>query len=212
MHVGDAQLSAPVLAVGAAGAAIGIAQSLRRLDERAIPRIALLSSAFFAISLWHLPLPIPGTSIHLVLLGFMGILLGWDTFLAVGVVMIFQSLLFGHGGVTTIGVNTLAMGLPGPILSGLFRPMIRSSQLRWVGIGGFLIGFGSVLVAALLIGTAYLASDRQFASFLPAYFLANTPLMVLEGMMTASATLFLARVRPETIGRDPLIPPPEGSA
>ncbi len=209
MHVGDAQLSAPVLAVGAAGAAIGITRSLRRLDERAIPRVALLSSAFFAISLWHLPLPIPGTSIHLVLLGLMGLLLGWDTFLAVGVVMVFQSLLFGHGGVTTIGINTLAMGLPGPILANLFRPMIRSSKARWVGIGGFLVGFGSVLVAAFLIATAYLASDRQFAPFLPAYFLANAPLMVLEGVMTASATLFLARVRPEAIGRDLLAPPPE---
>jgi cobalt/nickel transport system permease protein len=212
VHVGDAQLTAPVLAVGAAGAAIGVAVSLRRLDERAIPRIALLSSAFFAISLWHLPLPIPGTSIHLVLLGLMGLLLGWDTFLAVGVVMVFQSLLFGHGGVTTIGVNTLAMGLPGPILSGLFRPLIRSSHARWVGIGGFIVGFGSVLVAALLIGLAYLVSDRQFAAYLPAYFLANAPLMVAEGIMTASATLFLARVRPEAMGRDPLIPTREGSA
>lgn len=201
MHVGDAQLSGSVLAIGAAASAIGVALSLRRVDDASIPRIALVSSSFFAISLWHLPLPVPGTSIHLVLLGLLGLLLGWDTFLAIGMVLIFQALLLGHGGVTAIGVNTLAMSLPGPLLSQWCRRLIDSPHPRWVMIGGFLVGSGSVLLATVLIGLAYLASQRAFMGYLPAYFLANMPLMLVEGLVTASATLFLARVRPATIGR-----------
>ncbi|MBY0588645.1 energy-coupling factor ABC transporter permease [bacterium] len=211
MHVGDAQLTGSVLAVGALGALVGVARSLLRIDERSIPRVALVSSAFFAISLWHLPLPIPGTSIHLVLLGLLGLMLGRDTFLAVGVVLFFQAFLLGHGGVTTIGVNTLAMSLPGPILARLCRPLICSNLSRCIGLGGFLLGFGSVLFACLLISAAYLASQRAFLGYLPAYFLANLPLMLVEGWLTASATLFLSRVRPETIGRSLSMTPLEES-
>jgi cobalt/nickel transport system permease protein len=199
--VGDAQLSGTVLAVGAVGAAVGVARALARLDERSIPKVALLSSAFFAVSLWHLPLPIPGTSIHLVLLGLLGLLLGWNTFLAVGVVLLFQALLLGHGGVTTLGVNTLAMSLPGPILAGWMRSWMSRPERRWVAAGGFLIGSGSVLLASVLIGWAYWASDPSFISFLPAYYLAHLPLMFIEGVITSSASLFLARVRPDVMGR-----------
>ena len=119
VHVGDGQLAPAVLAVGAAGGLAGLAGSLSHLHDRDIPRVAVLSSLFFAASLWHVPLPLAGTSIHLVLCGLLGLLLGWHTFLAVTLVLFFQALMFGHGGITALGVNIVAMASPGPILDTL---------------------------------------------------------------------------------------------
>lgn len=206
MHVGDGQLAPAVLAVGAAGGMIGLAGSLRHLHDRDIPRVAVLASLFFAASLWHVPVPLTGTSIHLVLCGLLGLLLGWHTFLAVTLVLIFQALMFGHGGITSLGVNIVAMALPGPIIAAALRPVLNGQRFSAVFVGGFLLGAGSILLACMIVATAYAASSTDFLGYLPVYFAANLPLMLIEGMLTGSTVTFLARVRPDIIGRPlPLI-------
>lgn len=201
MHVGDGQLAPAVLAMGAAGAFAGLAGSLRSLHDRDIPRVAVLSSLFFAASLWHVPVPLTGTSIHLVLCGLLGLLLGWHTFLAVTLVLVFQALMFGHGGITSLGVNIVAMGLPGPILATLCRPILNSTRIGAVFAGGFLLGAGSIVLACCIVATAYAASSSEFFAYLPWYFAANVPLMLIEGVLTGSTVTFLARIRPDIIGR-----------
>ena len=54
-HIPDGVLSGPVLVAGGVLAAGGIALALRRLDEEEIPRTAILSAAFFAVSLFAVP-------------------------------------------------------------------------------------------------------------------------------------------------------------
>ena len=206
MHVGDGQLTPAVLAVGAVGGLAGLVGSLSHLHDRDIPRVAVLSSLFFAASLWHVPLPLAGTSIHLVLCGLLGLLLGWHTFLAVTLVLFFQALMFGHGGITALGVNIVAMSLPGPILALLLRSTWHSQKSWIVFAGGFVLGFGSIVMACTIIATAYAFSSEEYLHYLPVYFAANVPLMVVEGMLTGSTVTFLARVRPDIIQRPvPLI-------
>lgn len=66
------------MTVSWAAAAAAIAVGGRRLDSAAIPRVAVLSAAFFVVSLIRVPLA-PAAA-HLVLNGVIGVLLAWCVF------------------------------------------------------------------------------------------------------------------------------------
>ncbi len=55
-HIPDGVLSWPVLAAGGVAAAAAVAVGVRSLDEQQIPRVAIVASAFFALSLFSIPL------------------------------------------------------------------------------------------------------------------------------------------------------------
>jgi cobalt/nickel transport system permease protein len=80
------------------------------MEHKEVPKVAILSSVFFVASLIHVPLG--PSSVHLILNGIMGVLLGWTAFPAILVALALQGVLFQFGGITTLGVNTLNMALP----------------------------------------------------------------------------------------------------
>src|SRR5436309_6531928 len=107
MHIADGILPGWEWGAGLliTGAATGLV--LRRFDERRIPQVAVLSSLFFVASSIRVPVG-PG-SMHLVLNGLLGVVLGWDAVPSVLLSLFLQALLLWHGGLTAIGVNTITM-------------------------------------------------------------------------------------------------------
>ncbi|MCV6597055.1 MAG: cobalt transporter CbiM, partial [Mangrovicoccus sp.] len=103
MHIVDGALSNPVVIGGAIAAAGGIAMGLRSLDLDRIPTAGVLSAAFFVASLIHVP--IGPSSVHLILNGLAGLLLGWAAFPALFVGLLLQAVFFGFGGLTVLGIN-----------------------------------------------------------------------------------------------------------
>lgn len=199
MHVPDGILSAPVLAGGAALAAAGVAMGLRRLDDRAIPRTAILSAVFFAGSL--IAVPLGPTSVHLVFSGLMGVMLGWAIFPAVLVALALQAVLFGFGGLTALGVTTVVIAAPGALAGALFGPGIRSaSQPAAAMARGALAGALAVLGSAGLLALALILSNGDFAPVARVMVAVYLPLAVVEGVVTAVAVGFLARVQPAALG------------
>ena len=100
MHISEGVLSAPVLMTGAIGAIACVAYGLKKIDHDKIPEAAILSSAFFVVS--FINVPIGPSSVHLVLNGLMGLLLGWIAFPAILVALTFQAILFQFGGITSL--------------------------------------------------------------------------------------------------------------
>ena len=92
MHISEGVLSGPVLLSGAALAAAGTAVGLRKLDYDRIAQAGVLSAAFFVASLIHVP--IGPSSVHLLLNGIVGLLLGWGAFPAILVALVLQALFF----------------------------------------------------------------------------------------------------------------------
>src|SRR4030042_7022817 len=118
MHISEGVLSAPVLITGAILSVVGVAIGLRKMSYDKIPQVAVLSSAFFIASLIHVP--VGPSAAHLVLNGFLGILLGWMAFPSILVALSLQALLFQFGGFTPLGVNTVNMAPPAIIAYYLF--------------------------------------------------------------------------------------------
>ena len=110
VHIADGVLGGPWVVGGFAGAAVLSAPGLVRVREEEVPRLALMTAAFFVASSIHVPLP--PTSVHLLLNGLVGVVLGRRAPLAILVGVGLQAVLLGHGGFTTVGVNTCVITLP----------------------------------------------------------------------------------------------------
>jgi len=197
-HIPDGILSAPVLIGGGIVAAGGVALALRRLDDRVIPRIAVLSAVLFAGSL--IAVPIGPSSVHLLFGGLMGIMLGTGTFLAVLVALILQLTLFGFGGLTTLGVNTLNMALPAVLLAMAFGPAIRRTTkpaVRAVLAG--LVGALAVLGTGAMVSLSLGLSSPQYVPIASVVIATYLPLALVEAFVTAAVVAFLARVQPDAL-------------
>ena len=198
MHISEGVLSPAILIGGAVVTMAGVAIGLRKVDNENIPKMGILSAAFFVASLAHVP--VGPASVHLILNGLLGLILGWKAFPAILVALALQAFLFQFGGITTLGVNTMNMALPAVICYYLFGWGVKSGIKQSVFITtAFASGFCAVLVSSLLVGfSLYLTGE----AFLPAAKLivaAHLPVMIIEGIVTAACILFLKKVRPELL-------------
>lgn len=194
MHISEGILNAPVLiGCGAAAAACTIV-GLKKLDPDRIMNVSLLTSTFFIASLIHVPLG-PG-SIHLVLNGLLGIILGWVSFPAIVSALLLQALFFQYGGFTVLGVNTIIMALPAVIAFYLVRPWLRDCGKK-KSIAAFGGGFLAIFFSSLLMALALITSDRGFMETAAIILAAQFPLMIVEGFITMFAVLFLTKVQPD---------------
>ncbi len=196
MHISEGVLSAPTLIAGAVLTFIGIAIGLRNIGNDHIPKVAVLSSAFFVASLIHVP--IGPSSAHLVLNGLVGMLLGWAAFPSIFISLLLQAVLFQFGGITTLGVNTFAMAMPAVICHYLFRKMfLRGKNLAL--LGGFLGGSLSLIIAALFIGIALVETDKSLFAVAGTVLAVHLPIALVEGVITAFVVVYLKKVKPEVL-------------
>jgi cobalt/nickel transport system permease protein len=210
MHIPDGILPITISAAGYATSGAATWYSLRKIGQKedaqaSIPKASLLTAVFFVASWIHIP--VPPTSVHLVLNGLLGAVLGYYAFPAILIGLFFQAVMFQHGGLTTLGVNATMMGVPALLAFFVFRlRRVVGKDRRWgVGVFGFLAGATGLGVAALiawglLVATipAHLDAEAERASIY-ALTLAHMPLIVLEGVFTALVALFLHRVKPELL-------------
>jgi cobalt/nickel transport system permease protein len=129
VHISDGVLTWPWLAAGFMLAGLLVAGAMIRVRDEEIPRIALTTAAFFVASLIHVP--VGPTSVHLLLNGLLGVIVGRRAPLAVLLGLTLQAVLFGHGGFTTIGVNTCVMALPALGAAWLFGTLRAGSRHIW---------------------------------------------------------------------------------
>jgi cobalt/nickel transport system permease protein len=210
MHIPDGILPATVCLGGYATAGAATWYSLRKIGGKenpreGIPKASLLTAAFLVASWIHIP--IPPASVHLVLNGLLGAVLGYFAMPAILIGLFFQAVLFQHGGLTTLGVNATVMGVTALLAHQIFqlRQVFGSSNRTVLAICGFLAGAGGIALAAIAVFTilfstipAHLDVQAERASIY-ALTLAHIPLMAIEGIFTAMIVLFLQRVKPEIL-------------
>ncbi|QTA82535.1 Metal transport protein domain-containing protein [Desulfonema limicola] len=196
MHISEGVLSGQVLAAGAVLAFAGTAIGLKKLDYDRIPQAAILSAAFFTASLIHVP--VGPSSVHLILNGIVGLLLGWGAFPAIMIALVLQGVLFQFGGITTLGVNTIIMAAPAVICYYLFGSLIHKNQ-KTAGFAAFACGFFSVFLGAVIVGIALVFTEESFWEVASAAVLAHIPVMIIEGIITVFCISFLKKVQPELL-------------
>jgi cobalt/nickel transport system permease protein len=207
VHISDGLLSLPVLAAGWAITGVLLAASIwwsKRTGNitEEIPRLSVMTSSFFVASLFHIA--VGPTSVHLILSGLVGIILGILAYPAIFIGLILQAFLFGHGGVTVLGVNTVIMGVPALVAYGIFKmgnKLINSeSSTSKAGLlGGVASGIAVALAAILAAGSLYTLGEA-YAWAIKGLLLYHIPIIVIEAIIAGSVVAFLMKVKPELIG------------
>ncbi|MDA3916172.1 MAG: cobalt transporter CbiM [Deltaproteobacteria bacterium] len=196
MHISEGILSGQVLSAGAVIAVAGTGIGLKKIDYDKIVHVAILASAFFVASLIHIN--IGPASVHLILNGILGLLLGFAAIPAILTALLLQSIFFQFGGLTALGVNVVIMAVPAVLVHYLFLPLLgKSSKLNFTA--GFLAGFFSILFSSLLLGVALWFTDKNFFETSLAIIMTYIPVMIIEGVITGFCVTFLLKVYPEII-------------
>lgn len=193
MHISEGVLSAPVLVSGGILAAAGTAIGLKKIDYDHLAQVGILSATFFVASLVHVP--IGPSSVHLIMNGIVGLLLGWAAFPAILVALLLQGVFFQFGGITTLGVNTIIMALPAVICYYLFAPLLHKDR-KYLLLAGFGCGFCAVLFGGVVVGLALMFTEENFLKVAMLVVTAHIPVMIIEGIVTAFCVVFLKKVQP----------------
>jgi len=196
MHIADGIVSAPVLVAGFAATAVLAAATMRNIETDEIPKISVATAVFFVANFIHVPLGV--VSIHLILNGLVGILLGKRAFPAIMLGVVLQSF-FGFGGVSVIGVNSVMLGGGALCAYGIwqlrhFVSIPKKEVVFGALAGGLAIFFSGVILALALVttGEAFIESAKLVLGW-------HVVLMLVEGVVVGACVGFLAKAKPDLL-------------
>lgn len=195
MHIVDGALSNDVVIAGGVLAVAGIGYGLKQMDMEKIPAAGIMAATFFVASLIHVP--IGPSSVHLIMNGLAGLILGWAAFPALFVGLLLQAIFFGYGGVTVLGVNTVAIALPAVMMHYVCRHAMHSTNKKVAMTWGAVAGASSIALTAVLVTIALAFTGEAFIPAAKLVIIAHTPIMAIEGFLCAFAVALIHRVKPE---------------
>ena len=203
MHILDGVLGTPVVAVSSVAAVGLVGWSVKGTEEKEVPKIALMSALFFVGSLVHVNLG--GSSVHLLLSGIIGLMLGRRTPVAVSIALILQLLILQFGGLTSLGANIIDVSVPAMLIGALVRPYLGKSYGQDLAIGAASGGL-SVILTVIFVSIMLIESNMRFGfgpfSAITGLLVGHIPVMVIEAVVTAFAVAIIMKARPDILGID----------
>jgi len=199
VHITEGVLDIKIVAGGFALTAGLTAWALKKTKQKDIPRLAVLGAVFFVSSLIHFKVGV--TSVHLTLIGLMGLILGAPAPLAILSGLFFQAVMFQHGGLSTLGINTVIFALPALGVSAAFHPLLK----RWpehrtlLGICAALLSAAAVLLGAALVFGVLRLSGQTLTGIAYLFSAAHAVLALVEGLITFLVVLQILRVKPQML-------------
>ncbi len=165
----------------------------RSLKAKQAPYLAIGAAFSFVIMMFNIPV-IGGTTGHATGATLIAILIGpWAATIAVSVALVIQALLFGDGGITTIGANCFNIAVAGSFVGyGVYRLLAARSlpggrrRLVAAGVAAYVSLVVSAVLAAVELGLQPLLEVS--ADGKPLY--APYPLAVTVPVMTVQHLLF----------------------
>ena len=198
MHISDGVLSPAMIAVTSLAGAGTLAFSLKGIKTEDIPKISLMTAVFFVGSTVHPP--IGPTSMHLMLTGFIGLVVGRHAAVSVLIALLLQLFLLHFGGIFSLGANVFIMSVPAMILGMFLRPRLMKAGSKSF-LYGFAAGFLAVGGTICLLGITLIQSNMRFGqgpfSTIATITVGQVPLVFIEGLITGFAVQFIVRTRPK---------------
>lgn len=190
MHIADGIINTTVC-IAAHAASVSVIYALgRNTKPEEIPKMGMTGAALFVASLVHFPFA--GASIHLGLFGIAGIILGRRAFPVVFTALLLQSLIFQHGGLLSVGINSLNMGA-GALTAGLIWRFNKISE----SLRAVCAGFAGIFIPATLMAVEFQLSGygRGIFYLLSIYLIPA----IFEGGITLSAVKFFRKVKSDIL-------------
>lgn len=173
------------------------------LGERQIPLMGIMAAFIFAGQMINFPVA-GGTSGHFLGGALAAMVLGpWAGMLVMTAVIGLQALLFQDGGLLVMGANIFNMGLVTALIGyGFYRAAAgrgRRTQLGVAGVAAWLSVMAGAFFTALQL---WLSGTSPLAVVMPAMLIVHALIGLGEALITVAALAFIARVRPDLLGRE----------
>jgi cobalt/nickel transport system permease protein len=196
--------------VAAVFVAIGAAMIVKKRKENPsiMSIIALMGAAVFIISVWHIPIGI--SSGHPTGTGLSAIVIGPFATVVVTVMALFFQVFLAHGGITTLGANTVSMGIVGAFSGYAIYWVARKLHASYWLAAGLAGLFSDLLIyatTALQLGlaqTTFLGQTPDFilpyfTLYLAAFSFVQIPIAILEFAFTAVTVQYIVNHKPEIL-------------
>jgi cobalt/nickel transport system permease protein len=172
---------------------LGFRSIKAKISENPEVKTMLGLSGAFAFVLSALKIPsVTGSSSHPTGVGLGAILFGPTAMSILGtIVLLFQSLLLAHGGLTTLGANAFSMAVVGPYISyGVFKGgrKLNLSFSVCVFLAAMLGSLSTYLITSIQLALAFPSEVggvlRSFYKFSSIFAITQVPLAISEGLLT----------------------------
>ena len=178
--------------------ALALRWARNEMSEEKLPLIAVLAAGIFALQSFNLPVSM-GTSGHLVGGALAAIVLG-SPFAAVFIltlVLVVQGIMFGDGGITTMGANILNMGVIGGFV-GFYSFKGLKGITKSVPFSAFIAAWLACIIPALACACEmYFSGTFPLNEGLIAMGLYHAIIGVIEAVVTVAAINLITNVRPD---------------
>jgi cobalt/nickel transport system permease protein len=167
MHIPDGLMEPAVVAVGWIITFIVLWLILRilknRIEDKHMPLMAVLAAGIFVAQMINFPIG-GGTSGHLVGAALAAILLGpYSAMVVIATILLIQSLLFGDGGITALGINILNMGIIGCFVGWyVFRMFPEKYRSAGIFVASWTAVFLGSLACAIQLSLSYSISGGAY--------------------------------------------------
>lgn len=209
MHMANELLTRNVagafILVAGGGLVLAARAAQRSMDPFRVPLTGVLAAFVFAAQMINFPIPVGGTSGHLVGSVLLAILLGPHiATLAMASILIIQCLIFQDGGLLALGANIVNMGLlPCYLGYAIFRPLAGATPTP----ARLFLATMIATVSAVTTGAAMVPVQTALSGVLVVPFQSFLLLMIglhllvglVEALITVAVIGYLVRVRPATL-------------
>lgn len=207
MHVPDGLLDPLTIlvmwALAGCGLFFALSQVRSTVGDRLAPLMGVLAAGIFAGQMVNFPLIGLQVSGHLMGGVLAAVVLGpWGAAIALSAVLVVQCLMFGDGGVLSLGANIFNMGLVGGTLGYVIYAAIRRAipGPRGIVVGAVLASWLIIPVSALAFSIEMSAGGKVPFKTLVTWMLFYHVLIGLgEAIITGMVVSWIVRVRPDLI-------------
>lgn len=169
-------------------------------NEKRIVLTALFAAASVAASSISIPSPF-GVPMHFFLIPLVAIILGpLSGVLVAFLCLTVQFLILGMGGLTTLGGNTLTMGVVLSFSAYLFYKLLSDLGERFAVFAGTFMGIAMATIthALILLFAGVATLEILLATLIPFYLF----IALIEGVVTVFIISFISKIKPEILKID----------
>ncbi|MHC1629692.1 MAG: energy-coupling factor ABC transporter permease [Methanoculleaceae archaeon] len=182
-------------------------------DRETLPLLGVTGGFIFILSALKLP-SVTGSCSHPTGTGLSAICSGpWITSVICAIVLLFQALFLAHGGLSTLGANTVSMGIVGPLVGWAVYRLLRETEVNMyltVFLTVALADLFTYVTTSLQLALAYPAEvggiAGSFVAFLGIFALTQVPLAILEGVVLTLIFKYMVQSRPDLFSRLQIFP------
>jgi cobalt/nickel transport system permease protein len=183
--------------------ALALKWARNEMNEQKLPLVAVLAAGIFALQSFNLPVSM-GTSGHLVGGALAAIILGspFAAIFILALVLIVQGVLFGDGGLTTMGANIINMGVIGGFVGFYtFKGLMRMTKS--MPVAGFAAAWLACVIPALAASLEmFLAGTFPLIEGMIAMGIYHAAIGIIEGIVTVAAIYLISSARPDLMNTD----------